>query len=196
MQDQILGEHPWAELVFHPDPTHLELVHRQALAGEDIAHLTGPDPEGDGPEGPMRGRVRVTTGHCHSGLRETELRRNHMHDSLATTAKTMQGDAVVGTVSLQCAQHLLCEWIRKRPGLTGGWNNVIHRGHGALRTAHSKSLVFQGREGLRTGHLMNQVQADEQLSGSTRKISDAMQIPNLVVKGPAAHSRSAVNIQP
>ena len=43
---------------------------------------------------------------------------------------------------------------------------------------------------------MNQMQTDEKLCGTSGEIRDAMQIPDLVVKGSAAHAMSAVNNQP
>ena len=40
---------------------------------------------------------------------------------------------------------------------------------------------------------MNQMEANEQLRGTSGKIRDAMQIPDFVVEGSAAHLMSAVN---
>ena len=52
---------------------------------------------------------------------------------------------------------------------------------------------MQSRKRLRTGDLVNQMQTDEQLRGTSREIRDTVQIPDLVVEGSAAHSMPAVN---
>ena len=57
MQDQILGGNPFRQSALHLNPTHLELVHGQALTGQHVAHLAGADPEGDRPESAMGRRM-------------------------------------------------------------------------------------------------------------------------------------------
>ena len=53
---------------------------------------------------------------------------------------------------------------------------MIHRGHRALGVAHPQSEILEGCKGLGAGHLMDQVQADEQLGGATRQLGDPVQI--------------------
>ncbi|CAI8351096.1 MAG: Uncharacterised protein [Cyanobium sp. ARS6] len=119
-----------------------------------------------------------------------------MHDSLTATAQSIEGDAMPGAIALEGAEHLLSQRIRKRTCLTDGGNDVINRGDGSFRTANRQTLVVQSSKGLRTGDFVNQMQTDEQLCGTSGEIRDAMQIPDLVVKGSAAHAMSAVNNQP
>ena len=188
MQDQVFREHTRAELIVKPEPPHLELVHRQALAGQNIAHLARADAKGNRTKGTMGGRVRVTASHGHAGLCQTQFGSNHMHDALAATSQPMQRDPMTLAVALQGAEHFLSEGIREGACLACGGNNVIHRGHGALRAAHRQALVVQSGKGLRTRDLMDQMQANQQLRGSTRKISNTVQIPDLVVERAAAHS--------
>lgn len=187
MEDQILGEHARLQPALHQDPPHLELVHRQALGGEYIAHLAGTDTEGDRPEGAVGGGVRIAAGDRHAGLTETQLRRDHMDDALAAAAEAMQGDAVLGAVALQGGEHLLGEGIGKGTDLGGGGHDVIDRGHGELGMAHTQAQLPQGGESLGTGHLMDEVKADEQLGGPSGQLRHAVHVPDLVVQRAGAH---------
>lgn len=187
VEDQILGEHARLQVALHQDPPHLELVHRQALAGEHIAHLAGADTEGDRPEGAVGGGVRIAAGDRHARLAEPQLRRDHMDDALAAAAEAMQGDAVLGAVALQGGEHLLGEGIGKGTDLGGGGHDVIHSGHSALGMAYTQAQLLQGGEGLWAGHLMDEVQADEQLGGPSGQLRHAVHVPDLVVQRAGAH---------
>ena len=168
MQHQVLGVHTALQLAINPDASHLELVHGQALAREHITHLAGADAKGDRAEGPVGGGVGIAAGHGEARLGQAQFRGHHMHDPLAATAEAVEGDAVIAAVALQSGEHLLRQGIGKGSGLAGGGNDVIHRGHRALGMAHLEAQILQCREGLRAGHLMDQVQTDEQLGGPPR----------------------------
>ena len=144
----------------------------------------------------MGGGVGVTASHGHSWLGQAKLGSNHMHDPLATTTEAVECDAMPLAIPLQGAEHFLCKRIREWPSLAEGGNDVVDGGHRALRTAHRQTFLVESGKSLGAGYLMNQVQTDEQLCGTARQICDTMQIPDLVVEGSAAHSRSAVNSQP
>ena len=192
MQHQVLGVNAALQLAVHPDAAHLELGHRQALAGEHIAHLAGADAEGDGAEGAVGGGVGVAAGHGHAGLGQAEFGGDHMHDPLAATAKAMQGDAVVGAIALEGLEHRFGQGVGERPRLGGGGHDVVDRGDGALGMEHAQAQVAQASESLGRGHLMDEMQTDEQLGGATRKLGDPVQIPDLVVKGAGAQERSPI----
>ena len=190
MQHQILGVDARLQLPIHPDAAHLELAHGQALAGEHVAHLAGADAEGDRTKGTVGGGVGVAAGDGHARLGEAQLRGDHVHDALTATAEAMQGDAVLSAVGLKRGEHLLGQRVGEGPCLGGGGHDVIHRGHRALGVAHAQAQILQAGESLWTGHLMDQVQADEQLGGTAGQLGHLMQIPDLVVKGAGAHGAS------
>ena len=125
-------------------------------------------------------------------LGQPQFGGDHMHDPLAATAQTMQGDAGVGAMALERLEHRFGQGVGERPRLGGGGHDVIHRGHGALGMAHGQAQVAQAGEGLGGGHLMDEMQTDEQLGGATRKLGDPVQIPDLVVKGAGAQERSPI----
>lgn len=191
MQHQILGIDAGLQGPLHPDPTHLELAHRQALAGQHVAHLAGADAEGDGTEGAVGGGVGIAAGHGHARLGKTQFGGDHVHDPLAATAEAMQGDAVTGTVALQGGEHRLGQGVSEGADLGGGGDDVVHRGHRALGVAHRQAQIVQGGEGLGAGDLMDQVQPDEQLGGTTRQVGDPVQLPDLVVEGAGAQEEGS-----
>ena len=188
VQHQIFGKDAGLQRSIHPDAPHLELVHRQALAGQDIAHLAGANAKGNGTKGAVGGSVRITAGHGHARLSQAQLRGHHMHDSLAATAKAIEMDAVLMAVALQGAEHFFGQSIGEGPRLARGWHDVVHRGHRAFGVADTQPQILQGSKGLRTGDLMDQVQANEQLRRPAGQLSHLMQGPDLVVEGGCAQA--------
>ena len=137
---------------------------------------------------------RSAAGHGHAGLGEAQFGGDHMHDPLAATADAVQGDAVLRAVGLERGQHFFGQRIGEGPRLAGGRHDVIHRGHGALGVAHAQAQILEAGKGLRAGHLMDQVQTDEQLAGTSRQLGHLMQIPDLVVEGAGAQGDAATGI--
>ena len=144
----------------------------------------------------MGGGMGIAAGDGHAWLSQPKLRSNHVHDALTTTTEAVQGDAMALAVAFQGAEHLLRQRVGEGPGLACGGNDVIHRRHGALRAAHRKTLVVEGSESLRAGDLVDQMQTDQQLGGTTRKIRHTVQFPDLVVKRAAAHSGPVISASP
>ena len=92
-----------------------------------------------------------------------------------------------GGVALQRLVHLLGERIAQRPHLAVGGHDVVHRGEGALRVQHRQAAFLQHLERLRRGHLVHQVQTDEQLGLAGFQGADGMQIPDLVEQRSLRH---------
>ena len=136
VQNQVFGIDAGLQLTLNPNPPHLELAHRQALAGQHIAHLAGANAKGNRPKRPVGGGVRVAAGDGHTRLGEAQFGGNHMHDSLAAAAEAMQRNAVVAAVALEGGEHLLSQGISKGARLGCGGHDVINRGHGALGESH------------------------------------------------------------
>ena len=67
--------------------------------------------------------------------------------------------------------HLLGERIGVRPRLGRGRDDVVERGEGALGHAHAEPELLQHRERLRRGHLVDEVQPDEELGLAGRAAS-------------------------
>jgi len=60
------------------------------------------------------------------------------------------------------------------------WDDVIDGGDGAVGIQHRQLELAQHLERLRTRHLMDQVQADEELRLPARQLGDRVRIPHFV----------------
>jgi hypothetical protein len=58
-----------------------------------------------------------------------------------------------------------------------GRHDVIHRGEGAFRVRHRQAFLLKHLKGLRRGHLVQQMQADEKLVLTRGQGGDLVQIP-------------------
>ena len=60
---------------------------------------------------------------------------------------------------------------------------MIDGREGAMGVFHLKSQIPDHAESLRTGHLMNQVRADEQLCAAISQSAHGVSIPDFLVEG-------------
>ena len=179
-EDHVLRVDAPGERAFHPHLTQLRLGHREALRGQHVAHLRGADAEGDGADGAVRGGVAVAAGDGHARLGEAELGADHVHDALLARRHVEEWQVELLHVANHVDRHLLRQGIGVGAGLVGRRNDVIERAEGALGHPHLELAVLQHLEGLRRRHLVDQVQADQELRLPRRQRPDRMGFPNLV----------------
>ena len=179
-QDDVLGVDAGARPPSTPHLSEPGLRHRQALGGQDVAHLARADPERDRPEGAVRRGVAVAARDGHAGLGQPELRADDVHDALPPAVEVEERHAEVLRVAHHVHGHLLGERIGVRPRLGRGRDDVVERGEGALGHAHAKPELAQHRERLRRGHLVDEVKPDEELGLAGRQRPDGVGVPNLV----------------
>jgi hypothetical protein len=60
---------------------------------------------------------------------------------------------------------------------------MVDGSKGSLREGNFEPEITDHSEGLRAGHLVNQVGSNKKLDGAVRKFSDGMPIPNFLKKG-------------
>ena len=99
VQDEVLRVDPCRQGAVHADAANLELVHRQTLAGQDVADLTGPDAEGEAPKAPCRG-MGITQATVMPGC-IGPIRSDHVHDPLTAAADAVQLNVVLGLVTFK-----------------------------------------------------------------------------------------------
>ena len=89
---------------------------RHGLGCEDVAHLTGANPECDCTECSVGCGVGVPAGDGHTGLGDALLGSNDVHDALLAGAAIEESDTVVSTVFAQFLDHRvrerIGEWLR------------------------------------------------------------------------------------
>ena len=119
-------------------------------------------PNGERAEGPVGGGVAVAAHDRHAGLGDPELGADDVDDALAVAAQREQRDAELGAVALE----RLDLGRRERVGDAGlapdRGHVVVDRRERAVRPAHPPARQPQPVEGLRRGHLVDEVQVDEQ----------------------------------
>ena len=178
-EDQVLGGDAVAHLPVVVDAHRLRLALDQRLGGEDVLDLAGPDTEGQRPEGAVGGGVAVAADDRHPRLGEPQLGADHVDDPLVLGAQRVDGDAELGAVGLERLDLDAAQLVLD-PGRYGGavgGDVVVGGGHGAVRTANRAAGQAQAVEGLRAGHLVDEVQVDVD-----EAVGDLVVGPDLVEK--------------
>jgi hypothetical protein len=158
----------------------LRLRHRQALGGEDVPDLTGPDPEREGAHRAVGGGVAVAAGDRHPRLGQAQLRPDHVDDALPSAVEVEQRHAEVPAVADEVDRHLLGHRIAERAALGRRRHDVVDGGEGPLRHPEPQPRLPQHLESLRARHLVDEMEADEQLCLPRGQHADGMRTPDLV----------------
>ena len=87
-----------------------------------------------------------------------------MNDALLTSVSIEKADAVVFSIFAESFDHLLRNRIRVRLFDFVSRHNVVDCREGTMRELHFETQVAKHAEGLRAGHLVNQVGTDKELS--------------------------------
>ena len=166
-QDQVLGGDAEAELALVADPHRPRLGLDQALGGQHVLDLAGADPERQRAERAVRGGVRVAAHDRHARLGDAELGADHVHDPLVRGAERVQRDAELRAVALERLDLDAGELVADlgRHGCAVGGDVVVDRGQRAVGPADLAAGQPEAVEGLRAGHLVDQVQVDVDQAG-------------------------------
>jgi len=124
--------------------------------------------------------VAVATGDGHARLGQPKLRPDNMDDPLPAAVQIKEWDAELLAVSGQVDGHLLSHRVGEGTELRGGRNDVVDGRKGPLGVADREPGLAYHLEGLRAGHLVEQVQADEKLRLSRGKRPNSVSAPDLV----------------
>jgi hypothetical protein len=124
--------------------------------------------------------VWLSAGDRHSGLRDSELRADHVDDALFHHVRQVELDAELPAVALERDGHFLGHQVEERPLLRARRDDVIDGRDGALGEGHLEAGLPQHVERLRARDFMNQVEADEQLRLPARERPHLVRVPHLV----------------
>jgi hypothetical protein len=177
-ENHILRGHTERQLPDEPEPHRLRLALREGLGREHVLDLGRPDPERKRPEGAVRRGVAVAADDRHAGLRDPELRADDVDDALPAAAGRVEGDAELLAVSPQSVELGPRERVADRP-LLGG-DVVVHRRDGEVGAPHAATCQPQALEGLRRGHLVDEVQIHVEQSRLARRLRHDMALPDAV----------------
>jgi hypothetical protein len=123
-----------------------------------VLDLGRADPERQGAERTVRRGVAVPADDRHARLGQPELWTDDVHDALLGIAHRVDGDPELLAVASQCLDLGAAHRVRDRPRGCGdvvvlGREREVGAAHGSPRQAESV-------EGLRAGHLMEEVEVD------------------------------------
>ena len=193
-EHQVLGGDAGRQLADHVHGHGLRPGLRQRLRGQHVFDLTGADAERERAERAVGGGVRVATDDRHAGLGEAELRADDVHDALVLVAQRVQADAELGTVATQRLDLGAGGGIRDREQVAApeaerrvvvpGRGVVVLRRDRQVGTADPAPGQAQPVERLRAGHLVQQVQVDEEQVRLAVGGADHVCVPDLLGQGP------------
>ena len=152
----------------------------QRLGGQHVLHLAGADAEGERTEGAVRGGVAVAADDRHARLRPALLGPDDVDDALVGVPHRVAGDAELGRVVVEDLQLLGRDRVGHRLVDVGRGDVVVGRGHGQVGPPHRAAGQAQPVEGLGRGHLVQQVQVDEEEVGLALGRVDDVGVPDLL----------------
>jgi hypothetical protein len=150
-----------------------------------VAHFSRADAKGEGAEGAMRGGVGITADDGLAGLSDAQLGADDVHDAAAAVLEVEQFDAEFTGVDLELpdlpgrgidgdghtTEHLF--------GARG--RGVVHGGEREVRPPQLQTAAAQLGVRLWRGHLVREMQIDEQDSRGVSGLGDDhVVIPDLL----------------
>ena len=163
---------------------------RQGLGGEHVLDLRRADAEGDRAEGAVRGGVRVAADDRHAGLGQAELRADDVDDALLDVAERVQAYAELGGVLAQRLHLRAAHRVGDRLVPVEGRDVVVLGREGEVGTAYGAAREAEAVEGLRRGHLVEEVEVDEEEVGLSGGTADDVLVPDLLGQGLAHDTNS------
>jgi hypothetical protein len=180
-QDDVLGGDTGMEPSLD---AHLERPRsplEQRLRREDVLDLGRADAECQRAEGAMRRGVRVAAHDRHARLGQSQLGADDVDDPLVRRADAVERDAELAAVLLEPADLPRGDLVGDRQAPIGGWNGMVDRGDRLARPSDTQPPRSKPIEGLRAGHLVDEVQVHAQHVGRTiRAGHDDMLVPDLL----------------
>jgi len=111
---------------------------------------------------------------------QTQLGPDHVHDALLARLHVEERQAELLHVAVHVRGHLLRLGAGVGAGLVGRRDDVVERAERALGHADLEPQLLQHLEGLRRRHLVDEVEADQQLCLAGRQGPDRVRFPYLV----------------
>ena len=141
-------------------------------------------PNASAPKAPWVEVWRVAADHGGAGLGQAQLRAHDVDDALLDVAQRVQPYAEVGAVLAQRLQLGAGDRVRDRLVDVEGRGVVVLGRDGEVEAAHLAAVLTEPVEGLGAGHLVQQVQIDEEEVGLALCAPDDMVVPDLLRECP------------
>ncbi|EMA01347.1 Flp pilus assembly protein TadG [Haloferax denitrificans ATCC 35960] len=191
-EDDVLGLDAGSEFARDLDFPHLLFLHRDRLGRQHVANLARPDTERERAERAVGRGVAVAADDSHAGLGESLLGPDDVDDALLARGGVREVDARVADVLFEFGHHLFGGVVAERPRLVRRGDDVVDRRVRPVRVGDFEVALLQHAERLWARHLVDEVQAAEQLGLAGRKLRDRVFLPDLVVQRSLTHGRHPI----
>ena len=148
------------------------------MSRQHVLNFRSADSEGECAECSVGAGVAVTADNSHAGLREPQLRANHMHNSLLGRIHVEQANAEFAAIFLQGFDLLLRYQIKNRCAAGFGGNVVINRRNGPVWRSNFTTSGAQTIKRLWRRDLMHQVQVHIYERWLARGAGNDVLVPN------------------
>ena len=182
-EHEVLGRDPGWKLPVDGDRHGRRSALGEGLGGQDVLDLTGADAEGEGPEGAVGRRVAVAAHDGHARLGQPLLGTDDVDDALVGVAHRVAGNAELGAVVRQHLELLGRDGVGHRLVDVGGGHVVVSGGDGEVGPMDGPTGEAEPVECLGGGHLVDQVQVDEENVRLVVANVDHVAVPNLLGQG-------------
>ncbi len=182
-QNDVLGGDAVGQLPVDAHQHVLGLVLDQRLGGEHVLDLGGADAVRQRAEGAVGRGVTVAAHDRHAGQGETLFGADDVDDALAQIDLVVIIDAEIGGVLGQRLDLDAAFRIGDAVRAVGGRHVVIDDGERLFGMADLATGQSQALEGLRAGHLVNQMAVDIEKAGTVVLTVDQVVVEDFVVEG-------------
>ena len=166
----------------------------QALRGEHVLDLRGPDAEGQTGERAVRAGVRVAAHDGHPRQRGALLGPDHMHDALAGVEKRKIGlGAVLAHVRVQRLHLGARDRVLDALVPVAGRRVVVGGGDDGVDAPGPPAGELQALEGLRAGDFVHQVPVDVDERRAVGFLAHDVARPEFVVERLRVHGGQILN---
>ena len=181
-QHQILAAAARVQHAINADEQVLGFLGQQGLSGQHMLDFTGADAMGQSGKCTVRGGVGIAAHHRHAGQGGTLFRADHVDDALTAIAHLELRDPGAIAIGVKRVDLQLRHRVGYALRAVGGRNVVVTDGQIGRQAPHLASGQIQTLEGLRTGHLVQQMTVDVQDGGAVVFGMNDVFIPKLVVE--------------
>lgn len=190
-QDEVLGGDALGQFALDGDRHGPERGQRQRLGGEHVLDLAGADAERQRAESAVGGGVGIAADHGRAGLGEAQLGADDVHDALLDVAEGVDPDAELRRVLAQGLQLDPGDRVCDRLVDVQGRGVVVLGGDREIGASDRAPGQPEAVEGLRAGHLVEQVQVDVEQVGLALRAPHDVVVPDLLCECPSHRNPSS-----
>jgi hypothetical protein len=186
-QGDVLGRAAARQPALDIDQQVLRLAREQRLRRQHVLDLARADAVRQGTEGAVGRGVRVAADDRHAGQRRALLRADHVDDALAQVVHLELGHAPLVAVGVEGVDLELGDRVGDAVRAVGRRHVVVADREVGGDAPDLAPGLLDAVEGLRAGHLVDEVAVDVEQRRAVVLGADDVLVPELVVEGSVRH---------